>query len=713
MKQFVVTATLCLLWSNVQAQWWLGTSPNDVLLTQAAVGVHGMLLSMGNDFLLPYAPTCCTSYASTTSLGFSVNGQLRQELSKSLRMHLRISYTPMMATFQTDEAILVSGNQPGVSRHTLDIATAHIGAELLADIRLFSPFRLLLGGSAGTYTHGSYSQKETLVQPGLGTFENGMRVRNQTVDAELQQRVQPAVWLLGGLGYDLPLTQNHSVILTPEALFTVGLSELVQGTSLRAQHLRLGATVAVALNPPNPPLPIEHRRIEVVDSTVVVIKPDGIPTRLRGLETVRTDTSVSQTLVVITDHVHRIDTVLIPERPNIIARIAARAIDSSGREHDGFTIRVQTQFVTEALPLLPVVFFEAQSVSLSFRYQQVSRPEDFSVDAIPARTTAVHREVLNILGLRMRAAPSSTITLRGSADPSTENADCDLARTRAKTVKDYLVNVWGIDEQRIQIAEVTGKCGPIRATREQSEAGYSENRRVEIETADISLLAPVSKRRFNEPRTVDPPGLVLDPSGTSQEYITSWTLAGVSNTDTLFTTGGAGIPTVQRQQLTLPLAEMLRSDSPLKVHLQVRGVQNVVSDATTQLAIVRDTLATEVERLTLTLFEVSSDELSARAVEQIKRFVEHVPSGSKVIVRGFADLLGNAEFNRKLSQRRAESVCIEIRKHLTKRVSIECTDITTDRYPPGIESNATPEERFLSRTVQIEVLKPGSSPDMR
>ncbi len=103
------------------------------------------------------------------------------------------------------------------------------------------------------------------------------------------------------------------------------------------------------------------------------------------------------------------------------------------------------------------------------------------------------------------------------------------------------------------------------------------------------------------------------------------------------------------------------------------------------------------------LFEISSDEITPVAEEQVHQFVKNVPAGSTVIVRGFADLLGNAEFNRKLSRKRADAVCASIRKHLTKRIDLQCNDIATDTYPPGIDSYGTPEERFLSRTVQIEV----------
>jgi outer membrane protein OmpA-like peptidoglycan-associated protein len=159
------------------------------------------------------------------------------------------------------------------------------------------------------------------------------------------------------------------------------------------------------------------------------------------------------------------------------------------------------------------------------------------------------------------------------------------------------------------------------------------------------------------------------------------------------------------QDLSITVADKMRSGEPVNVRLKINGIRRSTASATTQLTVKKDTMNTELERLTLTLFEVASDEISTIAEEQIKTFVENVPTGSTVIVRGFADMLGNAEFNKKLSQKRADAVCETIKKYLRKKVDIQCNDITTDKFPPGIESYTTPEERFLSRTVQIEVKK--------
>ena len=270
-------------------------------------------------------------------------------------------------------------------------------------------------------------------------------------------------------------------------------------------------------------------------------------------------------------------------------------------------------------------------------------------------------------------------------------------------MKDYLTRIWGISDDRIAIETGSGSCAPERITRQQSEEGYSENRRVEILTNDLELLASVAKRRFNEAQTVDPPKILFDPFGTSQKYLTDWTLEATSGSVVVFSQSGKGVPGQITQVLTPATADLMNDGRPVDVKLRVNAIRNVSATATTQLVVKKDTTTIELERLTLTLFDVASDEITPVSAEQIRLFVANVPAGSTVIVRGYADLLGNAEFNRKLSQKRADAVCATIKQHITRKVELQCNEIRTDRFPPGIESYITPEERFLSRTVQIEV----------
>lgn len=687
----------------MQAQWWKVIEPEDVWLFQVGVSADLGVSTHSGSFTLPQAPTCCKEYTASLSFGPSMSLFMRHELTKFVRLTFRGTYATNNATFETDENIFVTNSVPGLTRHTLDVNMGWVGGEGLIDLRIANPIRLMFGASFGVLMQPNFTQRETLIIPGTGTFENGRRVRNETVNTDLQDITTPNLGAVVGLGFDIPMTQNHSVILTPEVLYTIGLSDIVKNVNWRSNLLRVGVSVAFSLNAPEPPMPVERRREEFIDSLLVDALPDAEYRRVLGAERVLTDTVVGTDIVTITDRAYRTDTVYSPIRPELKANIVARAIEASGAIKDVFTVNVSTQFVTEALPLLPVVFFEAHSISLSFRYRQLGTRSEFDYDAMPPKTTSVHHEILNIVGSRLSSMPGSSVRLRGTADPTTEGADCELARKRAVAVKDYLVRVWAIEPDRITVETASGSCAPERATRQPSEEGFSENRRVEILTSDLGLIASVAKRRFNEARTIDPPKILFDPHGSSSRYVTDWELEARSGDAVVFSQRGKGAPTQITQELTTSAADLMIESRPLTATLKVNGLHNSSANASTTLKVKKDTLRVELERLTLTLFDVASDAVTAVAEEQIKSFVENVPAGSTVAVRGYADLLGNAEFNRKLSQKRAEAVCLTIRKHLKKRVDLQCNEIATDRYPPGIESYKTPEERFLSRTVQIEV----------
>lgn len=705
MRRLVLAASVlaCLSVGTATSQWWKVVTPEDVSLFQVGMSINGGYVMHNGSIVLPQAPTCCGGYTTAQGIGPALSLFLRQELGKALRLTLRGTYASYDASFSVDQAIFVTNATEGITRHTLDTRLGWVGGELLFDWRITSPFRLMFGGSAGFMSPATFSQREELIIPGTGTFENGRRTRNETSNAILEGLRSPLLGVVVGLGFDVPMTENHSVVLTPEVLYTVGLNDLHTTLPWKANLLRVGASLAFSLNAPEPPMPVDRKRETFIDSLIVDVAPDAQDRRSEGVDRIVLDTLVQEDLVTITERMYRTDTVFRPLPPVINAAIAARAVYPDGSQKSEFVINVSTQFITEALPILPVVFFESQAISLSFRYHQVASPAEFKLSDVAPRTTAVHRDILNILGERMVLMPEASIRLRGTADPTTEGGDCDLARNRAQAVKNYLVRVWKIDESRITIESGAGSCAPERPTRQQSESGYSENRRVEIIPSDVRLLGSVAKRRFNEARTIDPPKIAFDPIGTSQQYVTDWSLQATSGSTVLFSQSGKGVPTEITQPLTTVVADAIQHAKPIDVSLRVGGIRNAAASATTSIPVRKDTTSTELERLTLTLFDIASDQITPIAQQQIATFLENLPAGSTVIVRGFADMLGNAEFNKKLSQKRADAVCGVIRSNVKKRIELQCNEIRTDRFPPGIDSYETPEERFLSRTVQIEV----------
>ena len=101
----------------------------------------------------------------------------------------------------------------------------------------------------------------------------------------------------------------------------------------------------------------------------------------------------------------------------------------------------------------------------------------------------------------------------------------------------------------------------------------------------------------------------------------------------------------------------------------------------------------------------------ATTVATYERFIEDVvapliESGSTVIIHGHTDIIGEPDYNLKLSQERAQEAQQLIKKAILKagKSNVRFETIgegeATDRSPFG---NDKPEERFYNRTVIIDI----------
>ena len=79
-----------------------------------------------------------------------------------------------------------------------------------------------------------------------------------------------------------------------------------------------------------------------------------------------------------------------------------------------------------------------------YKRQELFRPKNTSGRS--ERQMVVYYNVLNILGDRMVKDQAATITLVGSSEKSPEDG-----RAMAESIRDYLVNVFGITSSRINI----------------------------------------------------------------------------------------------------------------------------------------------------------------------------------------------------------------------------------------------------------------------
>ena len=102
------------------------------------------------------------------------------------------------------------------------------------------------------------------------------------------------------------------------------------------------------------------------------------------------------------------------------------------------------------------------------------------------------------------------------------------------------------------------------------------------------------------------------------------------------------------------------------------------------------------------LFALNSSALSQQSQEQLDNLSQILNkySDTNILVEGHTDNTGTAEYNMKLSERRAQSVASYLESH-----NVAYSRITTKGYgeEQPIVANDTPEHRALNRRVEIAI----------
>jgi outer membrane protein OmpA-like peptidoglycan-associated protein len=105
------------------------------------------------------------------------------------------------------------------------------------------------------------------------------------------------------------------------------------------------------------------------------------------------------------------------------------------------------------------------------------------------------------------------------------------------------------------------------------------------------------------------------------------------------------------------------------------------------------------------LFDFNKSSLKPGGKEALKKYLKaaraHLSSARKVTITGHTDNVGGKEFNRKLSQRRAEAV----RDYLVKLgADSKKMQVSGKGETKPVASNNTKEGRAKNRRVEIEVI---------
>ncbi|MBS1536167.1 MAG: OmpA family protein [Bacteroidetes bacterium] len=653
----------------------------------------------------------CPVYKTGSGSGVLFGVSLDWRISSSIGFLVRSNFSPATANLSSTDSRGFIKNESGevvplVRTHDLNANLSSLTSDLLLNYHIGN-FHIFGGGSFGVLLSPTWSSTSTILSPLNVTFGNNRRDTLFFPEKDIAGAETSQLGITVGVGYTIPLSKK--IILAPELSGTLPLSSLISTSDWKQTILALGISLRFGTGTIKP----EEFRKSIQIDTVTVNNPTIVGNRFSiGKSITSSQIEETEDLKIITEKTSRTDTSIIgaepPPKPKPpTAKLAILGVSASGQKTPLETIVVRGKFVTEGFPMLPFVFFDMNSAEINDRYHQLTSPDGFSIDKLTPNPLIQHRDILNIIGARMLEYSGTKITLRGTADPTTENSDCTLAENRANRIKQYLTTIWGIEEKRIKISKSSRKCAPESPTTSQADEGYEENRRVEIDSDDDELLAPMLRTRYIEITDVLPPIIETDVTGSTKQNITSWKIDGEYNSKKFFGESGSGTSRNITHNFTDVESRLMQTGEPsaLEVRYELSDNNALTDEQSVEIPVRRDTIRQAVERLSLMHFEVLKDKLNRSAKAGIKKFVKDLDKDATISVVGYTDNLGELDLNNRLATGRANAVADYIKSIKPSATIIRNEGVGSSRFPPGISSHSLPESRFLSRTVQIEILR--------
>jgi outer membrane protein OmpA-like peptidoglycan-associated protein len=146
-------------------------------------------------------------------------------------------------------------------------------------------------------------------------------------------------------------------------------------------------------------------------------------------------------------------------------------------------------------PILPYIFFDSASAVIPERYHCFSSPDEtlsFRDTANAAGILATYYDVLNVIGYRMRKYPGTKVELGVTQTRHWRLWETkEMIGRRQQVVREYLMNVWGVDSARIVMSS------PVhiraRGILSQKELVEDDERRVEILSNDWEIMRPIER----------------------------------------------------------------------------------------------------------------------------------------------------------------------------------------------------------------------------
>ena len=648
MKIIILTFTFLLIIQNSLL------SQNDTLFQDEFFAIYpkaGVLFNFYNaDFSSFQNAVDCGIFTSGNGFGISGALFLEKALNENIQIGIGGEYiirSGKLSVNNTFQSRDLNNNQIVNVTAENYIETNLAFLEIIPDIKYMiskdlinGPFRFNAGLRLGLPVSKSFIQKEKIVSPDNAVFVNAGGVRTQSrdiADGDISTLNSIHLGIRAGLENMLKIGGGHYFTQTLSFDYNFGNATTDANWNIYSINLSLGFRFSVK-NPKSEPEPeIKYEQIEEE-------KP-------KELEIVIVET---------------------PKEPVINLSI-------DGMED--FKVETGNELLA-TLPLVNAVFFMQNSSELPLFYSR-NQPSDnnfYYGDAVLA-----HKYVLYRIAEILKTNSNSSVLLQSSTSGDDEAGGIELSKQRAKTVKDYLINL-GVNEDKIKINALTLPKNP---TNQDYTEGREENRRVELLVQNAPLQEYVDILKYSE--LSGKVNFSLSTENISQNK-TVTVSENINNQSQEINKDGNYIfpikKRIEESQTNLPVALTATYDD-----LVVKKENNLEISS-----LDHKNIELELDNfLAILMFEFNSSELSEDNKALLKQLSDKLPNNSTIEIIGSADIIGTNEYNLELAKQRALNTEKYINSVSRNKFKI-ITNTNIDKFDDG-----TPQGRFLNRSIKIRV----------
>ncbi len=681
--------------------------PYGFLTFTAAPTLNLHLASFGK---LPGVPSCCPQYNGGIGIGYHLSVGYEWLTSPIGPVHFALLLTAPGATLQQQEVIgntvVLRGADTltvdAVVEHRLETSLSALGLSIDKPLPLNTQLEFLAGLQFWYFWQNSFAQQEQLIEPARVTFTNGSRIRN-AFDGTIPDFLPVHLVIALGLRFHLPA--GRFATLSPLLQYRIGILPL-SSVPWRFSQLLAGISYRLPLRP-SPPPPVQRDTVyyrDTVKTFIVGLPKDTVVFVSRSVETAEETTEALRRITTIYQehYEHR-----IPRLPVFRIAIDVMGIqDSIPTAVD--TLNIVEEEIFETLPLLPYIYFGHGDSTLQSTRLHLLQPGEiatFDPTTLPPDPLVLYREILNIIGYRLRQHPTATLTITGCNNGyGIERNNLRLSAARARAIREYLIDRWQIEPQRLQLQ---WRNLPAKPTNPAIPEGREENARAELSGTVYELFAPLRLRQLQY--RAYPPHLLFIGSSVGESKIQRWEFT-LRAGPLLLKTQAASAPVSPKMPWQVT-PDRLRASTQLQAILTATDPFHQTSTATLRLPIKFTSFqqrrkvfrgGKQIEIFSLILFDFDRAELTPAHLKILEEVRKAILPSSTVKIYGYTDRIGSAAYNRDLARRR----CEEVAKILRQYVAPDKLFI----YPLGSDhllyDNDLPEGRAYSRTVRIIIETP-------